>query len=496
MTRLERLRERRAALQAQADRDRGELSDLLLADAMNPDQVRRMGELTEARASNSTALAAVDAQIVEEEAAQQRASDIDRITADAGTAPAAQRRGVGGARIGAEVRTYNPDVERRGRSIFRDAFMAQFRNDVGAQERLNRHSREVVVEGEIPTQRDASRGDIEERATTTGSYAGLVVPQYLVDRYALILRNGRPLANVVNRLPLPEQGMSLIIPRQTTGAAVASQATENSALQSTDQVWQNLTVPVVTVGGQQDISRQSIERGDIAMDMLTFMDLTKAYNAEADRQVAIGSGASGQMLGILSTSGINKNTVYGAAVTPATFALKASGGLAAIASAGTAVTPSVWVMHPRRWYWLLAQSDSAGRPLAVVNMQGPQNALAINALPGGYSGDGGDNAAKIVGWFQGLPVVLDANLPTNLGVGTNEDAMIAMDGTEAFLWEDNGGVPREFRFEQTLGQNLTVKLVLFNYLAFTAGRYPVAFSQVGGVETGGAGAFGQLPPTF
>jgi HK97 family phage major capsid protein len=106
----------------------------------------------------------------------------------------------------------------------------------------------------------------------------------------------------VARLPLPDQGMTLIIPRGTTGAAVASQATENSALQNTDEVWGNLTVPVATIGGQQDVSRQSLERGTPGIDQLVYMDLAGAYHAELDRQVIAGSGASGQMLGMLNTA--------------------------------------------------------------------------------------------------------------------------------------------------------------------------------------------------
>jgi HK97 family phage major capsid protein len=429
---------------------------------------------------------ALVAQIADEEAEEARRSAAQATRAATGTGETATR-GVGGAKVTREERTYTAEKARTGSaSFFSDAFRSQFLNDRAAQERLGRHGQEVAVEGEQ-----------EARATTTSSFAGLVVPQYLVDDYALLLRAGRPAANVVNRLPLPEQGMSLIVPRGTTGASAASQATENSALSNTDEVWANLTVPVVTIGGQQDVSRQSLERGTPGIDTIIFMDLLKAYNVQVDTQVLNGSGSSGQMLGILQTSSIGKQSaVYGAAATPTTFLLKTAGALSTIASAGTAITPNVWVMHPRRWYWLLAQVDSQGRPLAIPNANGVFNSLAVVSQPGAYSGDGGDASAVVVGVFQGLPVILDANVPVNLGVGTNEDPVIGMDQTQAFLWEANGGVPREMRFEQTLGQNLTIKLVLFNYLAFTAGRYPQAFYQVGGVESAGAGAYGQIPPSF
>ncbi len=395
-------------------------------------------------------------------------------------------RRVGGARVTAEERTYSAERSRRGTaSFFADAFRMRESNDPHAFERLARHARETEVEGELT-----------ERAMTTGGFAGLVVPQYLVDMYALILRTGRPVANLVQGMPLPDQGMQLIIPRGTTGATAASQATENSSVSSTDEVWANLTVPVVTIAGQQDVSRQSLERGTPGIDELIYLDLGAAYHAELDRQVLNGSGASNQMLGILGTSGINASTAYGVALTPGLFGLKTAGGIAAIAGAGTRVVPNLIVQHPRRWGWLNGQSDSTGRPLVVPGVGGPMNVLALNSSPGAYSGDGDPTSTgtvESVGSLQGLPLVTDANVPTNMGT-LNEDVEIVMDRRHAILWEDGDGQPRQLRFEQTLGNQLTVKLVIYGYAAFTAGRYPVAFSKVGGADSGAG--FGQIAPVF
>ncbi|MFX6011030.1 hypothetical protein ABTE87_20290, partial [Acinetobacter baumannii] len=78
------------------------------------------------------------------------------------------------------------------------------------------------------------------------------------------------------------------------------------------------------------------------------------------------------------------------------------------------------------------------------------------------------NASAPVGWMQGVPVYTDANLPTSVGTGP-EDQVIVARLEDLLLWEENGGVPRELRFEQTLGNQLTVKLVAYGYAAFTAG---------------------------
>jgi HK97 family phage major capsid protein len=393
----------------------------------------------------------------------------------------------GGARITSEERTYTREKDRRGEaSFFADAFRATQRGDAQARQRLERHDQELRVEGEA----------LETRAVNTGSFGGLIVPQYLVNLAARVIRNGRPFANSVTRLPLPEQGMTLTIPRGTTGAAVGSQATENSALTNTDEVWANLSVPVATIGGQQDVSRQSLERGTPGIDEIIYLDLAGAYHAEVDRQLLQGSGASGQMLGVLNTSGIAASTAFGAAVTAANFNTKVAGAIAAVAGAGVGLDPELIVMHPRRWGYLTSLSDTAGRPLVVPNAGAGMNVLAANSAPGGYSGGDDPNdfrAVNVVGSMQGLPVITDANVPTN--VGTNlEDVVLIMDADALLLWEDGDGMPRQLRFEQTLGQNLTTKIVAYGYAAFTAGRYPQGVAKVGGVD--GTAGQGLVAPTF
>ena len=373
-------------------------------------------------------------------------------------------------------------------SFFGDAFNASVGGDYDARQRIERHSAEVRVHGEMPAG--------EEHATTTTSYAGLVVPQYLVDYAALVLRNGRPLANAITKLPLPSQGTTFQVPRGTTGASEAIQATENASVSSTDEVWANVTLTMATIAGQQDVSRQSIERGTPGIDELIYTDLAGAYAAQLDSQIISGSGASGQLLGILNTASINAATLFGAAPTAANFTSKLAGQIAAIAGAGTAIQPRIIVMHPRRWGWLQSLSDSTGRPLAVAQPMGPFNAAGLIALPGGYSGDGPSigGPTQFVGMLaNGLPVLTDANIP--ITVGTNsEDVVLVLDTQQILLWEDGDGMPRRPRFEQTLGNQLTVKLVAYGYSAFTAGRYPAAVGKIGGLDS--TATFGLVAPTF
>lgn len=388
--------------------------------------------------------------------------------------PAAERSDR--AHVVNEERTYTAEKSRRGEaSFFSDSYRAEIGSDFSARDRLARHMTEVKVEGEMSA-----------RASNTTSYAGLIVPQYLVDQAALIARAGRPFANTLLGLELPDQGMSFHIPKGTTGASAAIQATENSSVSSTDEVLSDVVVPVATIAGQQDISRQSLERGTPGIDSLVYMDLAGAYAVALDAQVISGTGSSGQMLGVLNTAGINQATAFGAAATAATFYSKVAGQKSAIKTTRF-MAPTGIAMAPRRWEWLESLLDTANRPLVVPNANGPMNAFAAFDSVVDTQSQASD------GGFQGLPVLSDANIPLSVGTGP-EDQVIVYRREDLLLWEDGDGMPKQLRFEQTLGNQLTIKLVVYGYAAFTAGRYPTSVGVVGG--NAGTIGFGLIAPVF
>lgn len=369
-----------------------------------------------------------------------------------------------------EERTYTAVKDQRGEaSFFADAFRMK-EGDMNARARLERHAREVTVEGEI-----------SQRATTTSSFAGLVVPQYLVEQAAILARAGRPFANTCQRLPLPDQGMVFYITKGTTGAATAVQATQNTNVQNTDQVWADVQVNVQTIAGQQDVSRQSLERGTPGLDSLIYLDLAGAYAVNVDSQVITGTGTGTK--GIQNAGG-TQASAFTAAATVGTFYTKTAGAVNSVLT-NRFLPPTHVLMHPRRWAWLLGQSDSSSRPLVVPVAQGPQNATANFGVSPEYG--------QVVGFIQGLPVVTDANVPTSVGTGP-EDLVFVYRNTDCLLWEEGDGLPRQLRFEETLGNQLTVKLVVYGYIAFTAERYPLGVSIIGG--NAGTAGFGLVAPTF
>jgi HK97 family phage major capsid protein len=360
----------------------------------------------------------------------------------------------------AVVEVAEPDMYRKGgdHSFISDAWAARS-GDFKAQERLNKHQ------------------DFEARDVGTGAFTGLVVPQYLVDEYAPIARAGSPFYNAVPKKDLPAFGNKIEISRITTGSAAAEQASENSAVQETNMDDTLLTVNVDTIAGQQDVSRQALERGGqpgFSLENIIFQDLVAAYYTKLDNLMINGSGSSGQPLGISQVSGINQTTYTDASPTVAELYPKLADAVQEINSNRFAPATAI-LMHPRRWGFLTAGVDSSNRPLVLPAGNNPDNAAGV-----------GDAAAygQVVGSVLGLPVITDANIRTDLGAGT-EDAIYIAKVDDHILFEDN---LFQLKFEETNAGSLTTKMVVYGYVAFASGRYPKGISEIVGT--------GLIAPTF
>lgn len=338
------------------------------------------------------------------------------------------------------------------RSFFGDMYSMQA-GDFQARERIGRHSR--------------ANAGTQQRDGGTSNYAGLVIPQYLVDEFAPLARSGRPTADACNGLPLPAEGTTFQISRVTTGSSAAEQTVENTAISETDINDTLLTVVVKTMAGQQDVSRQLLERGTPGIDRLIYQDLSMEYATKLNAAV---------LAAILATAGINTVTWTEAAPTVAKMWPKLSDGIQQIASKRFLPADTI-VGHSRRYGWLTAALDGNGRPLIVPTISGPMNAAGV----GGVTGTPG----AIV---QGLPFVQDAGVPSTQGAGTNEDVIIIGRHWDWLLWEEGDGTPRQVRFEQPGAGTLTIKLAAYGYYAFTAERYAKATSVVSGT--------GLVTPTF
>lgn len=357
-----------------------------------------------------------------------------------------------------EPRTYNPESEY---SFIRDVY-SEARGNRAAGDRLGRHQLEVGV---------------ESRAVGTDAFVGLTIPQFLVELAAPLARAGRPFADyATNKHDLPESGMVIDISRLTTGTSTAVQVTQNDAVSETDADDTLLTVNVRTIAGQQNISRQAIERGT-GIDKMIVADLMRSWHTTLDQQLLAGAGTAGTIKGLRASGGT--------AITFTSTASTATLLYPKLADAWSIVQDSIFanathfVMTPRRLAWILSQTDTAGRPIALPVGNAPQNSMVAGVGTPVYGNSGYS--------IFGLPVITDSNIGRTYGAGTNEDEIYCVDMYEMHLWEQPGA-PFSLAFDQTLAGGLTIKALVYGYAAFTAERYALAASIISGT--------GLTAPTF
>lgn len=364
------------------------------------------------------------------------------------------------ARVGSEERTYSKEKDRKGSMFLRDVARQYFYRDLEAEHRLSRHMQEEKVE----------RGQYLERAVGTSAFVGLTVPQYLTDLYAPAVAANRPFADICVGHDLPESGMTVNISRITTASSVAGQSSQNSAVSETNMADTLLTLNVQTAAGQQTLSRQAIDRGT-GIEEVTVSDLFKRYATNLDstliNQATTGLSASAGTAATVTTQSLT-------GVYPQILAAAAASEAALLAQA----TPNYVVMHSRRWYWL---SNLMTNTWPAIH----QPSLSSYNI--------GDNTATsysrgVRGVLpNGMVAVVDNNITTAAGTGTNQDEMFVVASDECHLWED-ADAPVFIRAEQPAAASLGVLLVLYGYFAYTFGRYPNGQQKLAGA--------GLVTPTF
>lgn len=440
MSHSQKLTEKRAALVADAE------SVVTLAESeerdLTPDEeVKINGLLAEARSLDESITTHAELEKRSAEAAELRASN----GINEATSP---------ARVIREARTYTATSSN---SFVADAYASQFSNDFQAKDRLARHMNEERV---------------ERRDVTSANFAGLIVPQFLTDLAAPFARAGRPFLDAARKHSLPADGLTISISKVTTGSATAVQ-TEGAAVQETNMDDTKLDISVVTVAGQQNVSRQAIERGT-NIDSLVMADLVSAYHTNLD---ALNLTTSATSL----TNTITQVVTYtDASPTVAELYPKIVDGIQRIQTTFFG-GPNFILMHPRRLAFILAAVDGQNRPLAVPVPN-------FNGQPAFASGNGAPVYGNSGYTMLGLPIITDANVITTNGAGANEDVIIIGNTQEAHLWEQGDGAPMMLRFEQPKASELDITMIVYGYSAFTANRYPNAFALVGGT--------GLVTPTF
>ena len=344
-------------------------------------------------------------------------------------------------------------------SFFRDLHAAQ-RGDWQAAERLARNNQAVGMR------------ELRAGSTSAGAGGEFAPPDWLVDEFVALARPGRVTADRCHKDNLPSGVSSINLPRVATGTTTAVQASENTSVSDTDVTTDSVSSGITTIAGKQVISQQLIDQSGIPYDRVILEDLARDYAEQLDKQVLSGTGASGQLEGLLTLAGTNGVT-YTSSSPAVTTTTAADSFLAQILGAvndvyvGIFRAPDAIVMHPRRWSWVLNALDTTNRPL--VTPDGPAfNQPAVSTAP---------TAQGAAGTLAGIPVYVDPNLPTNLGAGTNQDPVIVAKFDECFLWESE---LRAETFTAPYADSMGVLFRVYAYSAFIPGRRPKAISIING----------------
>jgi HK97 family phage major capsid protein len=423
----------------------------------------RVKELGEKPELTDEERAEFDAKCVEFDALTARAADLEfrasRAVAAAAVQPAPAVEVRGGAVVRREERTYNPEKDPRGQTFMLDVARS-FLGDYGARERVGRHMQEETVE----------RGD-SIRAAATTAFAGLVVPQYLTDLVAPAAAASRPFANICTRRPLPPSGTTVNISRITTATSAAAQ-TENSAVSETNIDDTLLTETMFTVAGQQTLSRQAIDRGTGTED-ITLDDLVRRYHTVLDGKLL--NDATTGLTNVAQSVAYTDASPTAAELYPKV--LNAQANLEAV-MLDQGVGNLYAVMHSRRWAWMQSQ---VGTSWPFIGQPGyPAQSGGMN-MATGY----GQGVRGILP--NGIQVIVDNNIATNLGAGTNEDEIYVVNASELHLWED-ANAPLYIRAEQPAAAALGVLMVVYGYAAYSFRRYTNGHQKIAGT--------GLVTPTF
>jgi HK97 family phage major capsid protein len=310
-----------------------------------------------------------------------------------------------------------------------------------AEERIARHRREMA---------DLAVLDPERRDIASTTLNGLVPPDYITESFAAAVRGKRVVADLI-RADLGPEGMSVIVPVVTTATTAASQTSQGQTIPTpTDPAITDRTGSVVTIMASAIVSRQAFERAR-TFDQLIVDELGGVLAQQIETQVLNGSGASGQMLGVLGTSGVQSTTYTSASPTSAELSTKAAALLSSCSVPGLC---DAIAMHPRRWLYFSSRTE-AGFDQAL---QPPQ--------PG--------DPAGTVARLHGVPILTTPSMPTNLGAGTNEDRIIALHRGDFRLFEEPLVVDRIEQYGPG-----TVRVTVRQYAALVA-RTPAAAGVMSG----------------
>lgn len=310
------------------------------------------------------------------------------------------------------------------------AYEAVFAGDRRGAELLDRMDRLGLAR--FRTDDAFEKSILEQRGASTAQGAGgyFAPPLWLLDEYAQAARAGRPFADLWHSIPLPPGCSSINVPKWLTGVG-AGPATDGASAPSDSPADAYATSKVATIAGTQLVSMQWAEQtAPPGADVFIFNDLMADIGSGLDVQLLIGSGAAGQLTGIIPAGTAaaaslvtvaNSNAVTGQTLTVASAGspvYRTAARMLSLLTRARGLAPSHVLIHPSTWFQLTGTIDSTGRPLVPLDATPPEGGPAmVNA------------------W--GRTCLLDDNMPITFG-GTTAPAVSASGGGITEVTPGNG----------------------------------------------------------
>ena len=245
---------------------------------------------------------------------------------------------------------------------------------------------------------------------TDGQMGYFGPPVYLLDQYVPYARAPRVFSQQWHVVDLPAGTAEVNVPRLTVGTATGPQ-TDTAPVASQDIRDSLVSMPVRTVGGNADASLQWLDQGagsgGFGVDEMLFADLSADLAQNIDGQALLGSNTNGQLLGVWPAGAIAAaNGIVVADTTADAWVSRHRPNLPVHVNTAQLLSLARRI-RDRSDGWAastgtldvvavaLPQVDDSGRPLVLCQC--------------------GDLPPGVVGYYQNIPVRLDANIPTTSG---------------------------------------------------------------------------------
>lgn len=218
------------------------------------------------------------------------------------------------------------------------------------------------------------------------SDTGGLLPQPIVAPVYNNFIGRRPVIDACGVKAMPAIGKVFIRPEVTTHTSMATQGSENSALQSGTFVVTSNSVTKTTVGGYATVSQQDIDWTDPNVVQLMLDDMARIYANKTDDIAADN---------LVSGASVTRNFTDANIADPAEWTAWLYGAAQTILSSSNGNLPTHLFLSPDIWAALGVLEDTAGRPLFPA--VGPMNAYGA-MTPGSTAGSA-----------FGLQLVVDRN---------------------------------------------------------------------------------------